>query len=130
MFGSVVAASACERLPTYKTPPVDSYTTATYELRINGAVTSVKGASVAPGFFLTTEAQPLIGRFFVDADSASSRLQVVVLSHDLWTARFDSSPSIVGREVNLDGRPVVVVGVAPPGFSFPQGALLWTPRNS
>lgn len=129
IFGSVAAAPGCERLPTFKTPPADSYTTATYELRIDGADTSVQGASVARGFFEAAEARPFLGRFFVDADSGSSASPVVVLSHDLWTSRFGSSPSIVGREVSLDGRQVVVVGVAPPGFSFPQGAVLWTPRT-
>lgn len=127
VFGSVAAASGCERLPTFKTPSADSYTTTTtYELRIDGADTSVQGAGVARGFFQAAEARPFLGRFFMDADSGSLASPVVVLSHDLWTSRFGSSPSIVAQEVNLDGRQVVVVGVAPPSFSFPQGAVLWT----
>ena len=84
---------------------------------------------MAPSFFGAAEARPFIGRFFVDADFGSSVSQAVVLSHDLWAARFGSSPNIVGRGVNLDGRQVVVVGIAPPGFSFPQAAVLWTPNS-
>ena len=129
IFGSMAATSGCERLPTFKTPPAGSFTTATYELRIDEAGTSVQGARVAPSFFGAAEARPFIGRFFVDADFGSSASPVVVLSHDLWTARFGTSPSIVGRGINLDGRQVVVVGVAPPGFSFPEGAVLWTPMT-
>jgi hypothetical protein len=125
----LAAASGCERLPAFKTPPEDSYTTTTYELSIDGAATPVQGASVARGFFEAAEVRPLIGRFFVDADTASSASPVVVLSHDLWTGRFGSSPGIVGRQVSLDGRQVVVVGVAAPGFSFPTTAALWTPRH-
>jgi hypothetical protein len=127
--GSLTAASGCERLPAFKTPPAGSYTAATYELHTDGASTSVQGARVARGFFEAAEVRPFIGRFFVDADAGSSASPVVVLSHDLWTARFGSSPSIVGRAVNLDGRQVVVLGVAAPGFSFPDTAVLWTPER-
>lgn len=129
MVGSVGVAAGCEQSPTFKTPPAGSYTTATYQLSIDGAGTSVQGASVTRGFFEAAEARPFLGRFFVDADFGSSASQVVVLSHDLWTARFGSSPGIIGRGVSLDGRQVVVVGVAQPGFAFPQAAVLWTPAS-
>ena len=66
------------------------------------------------------EVRPLLGRFFVDADSGSSARSVVVLSHDLWVERFGSSPMMIGRDIELDGRHTTVVGVAPPGFGFPE----------
>jgi hypothetical protein len=53
----------------------------------------------------------------------------VVLSHDLWVERFASSPSIIGRNIELDGHQVTVVGIAPQGFRFPEGTLLWTTKD-
>lgn len=47
---------------------------------------------------------------------------VVVLSHDLWIRRFGEDPEILGRTVEIDGDPAVVVGVMPPGFRVPMPA--------
>jgi hypothetical protein len=131
VLAAVVLAVACgEQAPlTYKQPPVGSYTTGTRQLKIGEAVTSVEGATVTLDFFGAVGAQPLLGRFFVDGDQASSAQPVVVLSHDLWTERFASSPSIIGRNIELDGRHIIVVGVAPRGFRVPEGTLLWTPKG-
>ena len=41
--------------------------------------------------------------------------------------RFASDPNIVGKSVRLDGEPYEVVGVAPQGFSTPDGAEVWAP---
>jgi len=125
----LAVACGCETPPTYKQPPVGSYATGARQLKIGEAVTSVEGATVTLDFFSAAGALPLLGRFFVDGDQASSAQPVVVLSHDLWTERFASSPSIIGQNVELDGRHTIVVGVAPRGFEVPEGTLLWTLKD-
>jgi hypothetical protein len=129
---AVVLAVACgnETPLNYKQPPVGSYTTGARQLKIGEAVTSVQGATVTLAFFGAAEVQPLVGRFFVDADHVLSARPVVVLSHDLWAERFVSSPSLIGREIEVDGFQTTVVGVAPRGFGFPAGTLLWTPKDN
>ena len=75
---------------------------------------------VTAGFFplLTNEPFPA-GRDFVAADEERGAEAVVVLSHEFWMRRFGGDPSVVGEAVSMDGRPRVVVGVAPARFSFP-----------
>ena len=51
----------------------------------------------------------------------------MVLGHNLWRDRFGSDPAILGKRVRLDGVYFEVVGVAAPGFSFPEGIELWMP---
>jgi hypothetical protein len=127
---AVVLAVACGDAPlTYKQPPVGSYATGAHQLKIGEAVTSVEGATVTRDFFTAAGALPLLGRFFVDGDHAPAAPPVVVLSHDLWTERFASSPSIIGENIELDGRHAIVVGVAPRDFRVPEGARLWTPKD-
>ena len=58
-----------------QTPPVDSYTAGTRQVKIGEAVTAVQGAAVTLEFFRAAEVQPLIGRFFVDGDQTSSAYQ-------------------------------------------------------
>ena len=89
---------------------------------------SVAGAAVSPEFFSIAGVQPLLGRPFVEGDYQSSSDAVVVLSHQLWTQRFDSSPAIIGRDVVIDERRRRVVGIMPPGFTFPEPARLWMPK--
>ena len=56
-------------------------------------------------------------------------------SYDLWETRLEADRSIVGRTITLDRRPFTVVGVMPPGFSFPvrgagfnaRPAAVWVP---
>ncbi len=51
---------------------------------------------------------------------------VAVLSHGFWLHRFGGAPDVVGRAIRLDGRPVEVVGVMPPGFAVPTETMdLW-----
>jgi hypothetical protein len=113
--------------PEYHEPAPGSYEPRTYQVKIGDSVGSIKGAEVTREFFDSAGAQPLLGRFFVEADEGSA--PVVVLSQGLWTERYDSSPEVIGRAIEIDGRQTTVVGVGPPQFQFPEGAQLWTPRG-
>jgi hypothetical protein len=123
-----IALASCGRFtPEYNEPAPGSYETRMYQVRIGDAVRPIKGAEVTREFFQSAGAQPLLGRFFVEGDEGS--LPVVVLSQELWTERFNSSPGVIGRTIEVDGRQATVVGVGPPQFQFPEGAQLWTPRG-
>jgi predicted permease len=64
--------------------------------------------------------EPQVGRWFTEMEDAPNGPSVVVLSHDLWTARFGQDREILGRTITLDGASAEVVGVMPPGFGFPD----------
>ena len=89
-------------------------------LTLRGEPERVVTLMVTAGFFplLTNEPFP-IGRGFVAADEGRGAEAVVVLSHEFWIRRFGGDPSVLGETLRLDGRPAVVAGVAPAGFSFP-----------
>ena len=82
---------------------------------------------VSPGFFELMGSTPSIGRAFTASEAQQGQHHRVVLGHGLWARRFASDPGIVGKNVRLDGEPYEVVGVAPPGFTTPDGAELWAP---
>jgi predicted permease len=54
---------------------------------------------------------------------------VVILSHRFWQARFGGSSDVLGKSLMMNGYSYEVVGVAPPGFDYPNGAELWIPRR-
>ena len=69
-------------------------------------------------FFAVLDAAAQIGRVFRTDDATD----VAVISAALWQRRFGSDPSLPGRTVNLDGRPVTIIGVMPEAFQFPYAA--------
>ena len=125
------AAAGCgfQDPPPFEAPPADTYSARTYALTIGGDAVSVPGADVTLAFFTAARTGPLLGRAFAESDGGSGA-RVVVISHALWAERFDSSPEIIGRDVDLDGAPAVIVGVMPRGFEFPNEARLWTPKRA
>jgi putative ABC transport system permease protein len=76
-----------------------------------------RGMRVTAGFFDTLGVKALIGRTFApDEDHAPISERVLVLGYDLWRRRFGADASIVGRVLDLGGRPARVIGVLPSDF--------------
>ena len=77
-------------------------------------------ALFASGAFFSTLGVPAIrGRTFTPADDVRGGGPdggVSVISHELWQRRFNGAVSAVGSRLTIEGTPVTVVGVAPPGF--------------
>jgi predicted permease len=48
-----------------------------------------------------------------------------VISDRLWRSRFNADPGIIGKPIKLNGTDHTVVGVMPPGFSFPGETDIW-----
>ncbi len=88
---------------------------------------SLAYAAVSANFFDVLGSRALLGRTFAPADEPPGAARVVVLSHDVWRARFGSDSAIVGRSIRLSGSAFTVIGVMPPNFRYPAGAVLWTP---
>jgi predicted permease len=84
-------------------------------------------AEISAAALRVTRVQPLLGRPIVEADEQPSAPSVVVIAHDVWRARFDSDPAVVGRALRLGNIHHTVVGVMPEGFGFPLAHRLWVP---
>jgi predicted permease len=77
-------------------------------------------ARVTADFFRVMGVSPAIGRAFTRDEDTPGTNDVAVISHALWESRFGSDPSVVGRTIDLDSKPVRVVGVMPRDFGFPS----------
>src|SRR4029077_8844216 len=53
---------------------------------------------------------------FTAEESTDPKSSVVILSYELWERRFGADESVIGRSIQLNGKPQTVVGVMPPGF--------------
>ena len=89
---------------------------------------NVDGARVGADYFAMLGVRPALGRDFLAEEDAPGRGEVVLLSDGLWRRRFGADPSVVGREVRLDGRPHRVVGVMPATMNYAVfDEELWVP---
>jgi putative ABC transport system permease protein len=88
----------------------------------------VNGARVTVDFFATLGVRPEVGRAFLPQEDAPGGERVVILSHALWSQSFGGDPQLLGRQLKVDGQACTVVGIMPPGFSYPQDdTKLWLP---
>ncbi len=80
---------------------------------------------VTTNFFDVLGVSPMMGRAFLPGEGNPNDEIVVVISHALWRSRLGEDPNVVGRTITVEGGPVTVIGVAPPGFDFPGSSLGW-----
>ena len=87
-------------------------------LTSEGEPAQLTAAKVSTNFLGTIGLAPLLGRDFVDGESVPGKDAVALLNYEFWQERFGGDRAVVGRSINVDGRPHTVVGVLPRGFHF------------
>lgn len=78
----------------------------------------VPALSATPNFLSVLGIEPVLGRDFEPTEVGEGRNRVALLADGFWERRFARDPGVVGETLQLDGEPVVVVGILPPGFVF------------
>jgi predicted permease len=71
---------------------------------------------VSGNFFTTFGIGPFAGRVLTDADDTPGAAPAVVMSYQAWQSDYGGDPSVVGSTFYLQGKPMTIVGIAPPGF--------------
>ncbi len=94
-------------------------------LSADGRSERILGLVVSANFFQTYGVVPALGRPFLpgEEDRSPGAHPVTILGHAFWQGRFGGDPGVVGRTIDINGRPFEVVGVAPPGFKGPMTVL-------
>src|SRR5215213_2258890 len=85
--------------------------------------------SVSGDFFRVLGVQPFSGRTFAPEDSRSGAAPVAVVGYGFWQRLLGGESNLSGKTLRMDDRTFTVIGVMPPGFSFPQNAEVWIPRE-
>jgi putative ABC transport system permease protein len=95
---------------------VVAWSNQTFALDRGGEAVEVPGAAVSGSYFGLTGLRPVLGRLLTDADDLASAAPVIVVSERAWTRVFGRDPEVIGRIVQLNRRPVAIVGIAPASF--------------
>src|SRR5260370_2986801 len=84
-------------------------------VRYAGSMNTVSGE-----YFSTLGVQPLLGRLIEPEDlslDAGSPAAVAVIDYRCWQRRYHGDPNIVGKTIQVDDRPLTIIGVTPARFS-------------
>jgi len=70
---------------------------------------------------------PVLGRWFTPSDNLPGRPDTVMLTYGYWRRKFGGDHSVIGRMIDVDGKPREIIGVLPQSFRFldePDPALI------
>jgi putative ABC transport system permease protein len=95
-----------------------AFTKETFNLTGKGDPMQLSSARVSWNFFDLLGVRPAAGRWFQAEEDKPGGDPVIVISHSLWTRRFNASPAAIGQHVTLDSRDYTIAGVTPPDFRF------------
>jgi predicted permease len=96
---------------------VIAYTLSLAGMDADGKVEPVLFSYVSSNYFQALGLKPAIGRLIYGAETEKAGTEnIAVLGHGYWKKRFNSDPSIVGRQIKMNGHSITVVGIAPEGF--------------
>jgi len=87
----------------------------------------VRTGQVSADFFEIMSVRPILGRTFLPDEYRFGAPPTIVLGYATWRTQFGADPTIVGRQIRLDGQPATLVGVMPASFAFPRRAEAWQP---
>jgi putative ABC transport system permease protein len=91
----------------------------------DGTIATAERQTVTTRFFEVLGVMPVAGRTFRESDEAPNPT-VVIFGERLWRTRFGGDPSIIGRQVRLNGAPFTLVGVVQDSVQFTRPAEMWT----
>jgi predicted permease len=101
-----------------------------YTVSLDGQATRLHGAEVSAVAFSLLRARPGAGRFLSPSEETPRPRRVVVLSDRFWRDRFSRRADAIGGAMTIEGQPFEIIGVAEPGFHFPDlEAQIWTPYD-
>ena len=84
-----------------------------------------QGLQVSGSYFPVLGLAPAAGRLFgPESDAPIGGHPIAVLSHEFWQVQLGGAPDVIGDALIVNGRPLTIVGVAPPGF---EGTTLGVP---
>jgi predicted permease len=102
-----------------------------FSVRTREATERLSGELVSANYFDVLGVVPRPGRaFLAGEDEAPS--PVAVVSHRLWRMRYGGDPRAVGTTIRVNGRDLIIVGIAPESFrgiTLAPEVDLWIPLS-
>ena len=96
---------------------------------VGNAPDRVRVAHVSADYFSVLGVQPFIGRVFAAEEQQFGATPTALVSHSFWQRRLQENRDLASVRFTVSDHAVVIVGVLPPGFHFPEDTQVWMPRE-
>ena len=84
----------------------------------------VSVAHMMPSTLTLLGARPILGQLFEPGDTSwSNPRSAILLSENFWRRRYGADSSIIGRRIDINRGPRIVVGILPRSFDFPTASV-------
>jgi putative ABC transport system permease protein len=100
---------------------------ATFTLNGNGEPEQLTGNRISPALTQVLGIRPLAGRDFTAEEEKPNGAAVAMVGEGLWKRRFNADPTLVGRQISIDGVSTTIVGIAPASLKLIGGGDIYTP---
>jgi predicted permease len=99
---------------------IAEYSPFSFTMRGENDAIRIRAGLVTGNFFEVMGLSPILGRVTLPSDDGPGVAPVMVLTHDFWQRRFSGDSAIVGKQLRMDARSVMVIGVMEPAPYFPD----------
>jgi predicted permease len=83
-----------------------------------GRPENVRALGVTDGVLPILGVTPLLGRSFTRPDDEPGSSDTVMITYGYWRSKFGGDSSVIGKTIDLDGKPTTIIGVLPQSFRF------------
>jgi predicted permease len=96
---------------------VFAFSPLTLNVNADGRSDVVDGQVASGNYYTGLRLHAIVGRTITDDDDTPSAPPVAVISHRYWHQRFGGSPSVIGKQLNINSTAFTVIGVTPANFN-------------
>jgi predicted permease len=102
------------------------YSRSRFTLTGDGQGEEVAGAAVTADYFSILGMEPILGRTFQPGDDSAASPNLAVITASLWQRRFNGSRDVIGRVMEVNDNPTIIIGVVEESYGFPlRNTELW-----
>jgi predicted permease len=103
----------------------------THEVNVEGShhTRRLRLSETSWNFFPLLGREPVLGRGFAAGEDLAGQDTLAVIGYGLWQQMYGGDRTAVGSTIRVNGTALTIVGIAPPGFDFPNTTDLWSPTT-
>ncbi|HZI42300.1 MAG TPA: ABC transporter permease [Gemmatimonadaceae bacterium] len=112
--------------------PLAMFASSSGMVEIDGAAINTSLDAVNGSYFELLGIRAQRGRLISPTDDATAA-PVAVITDRFWRGRLNADSAVLGRILKIDGQPMTIIGIMPPGFAslrFPAFAELVVPLRA
>ncbi|MGC1606067.1 MAG: ABC transporter permease, partial [Candidatus Acidiferrum sp.] len=89
-----------------------------FNLTGRGEAEQLQARFLTSDFLNVVGVKPLIGRTFAPGEDEIGATPIAIISEGLWKRKLNSSPEVLGKSLDLDGKSFLIIGVLPASFDL------------